>query len=176
MAIPLRHASALNIVANDRTFFVTSSTWGKRNLQSSRMAELFIEVLYNYREQHKFLLHDFVVMPDHFHILLTVQQDMSIERAVQLIKGGFAFCATHKLGLSAPIWQKGFSEVRVLDFDALLEIRRYIRSNPVAKQLAQEASAYPCSSANSKYQLDPEPQRLKPSRCERSIGAPKVAP
>ena len=123
-----------------------------------------------------FLLHDFVVMPDHFHILLTVQQDMSIERAVQLIKGGFAFCATHKLGLSAPIWQKGFSEVRVLDFDALLEIRRYIRSNPVAKQLAQEASAYPYSSANSKYQLDPEPQRLKPSRCERSIGAPKVAP
>jgi len=71
MAIPIRHASAENIVAGARTFFVTSSTVDKRNLlQSDRSAQLFIRVLYEYRAQGKFQLHEFVVMPDHFHILL----------------------------------------------------------------------------------------------------------
>jgi putative transposase len=32
-------------------------------------------------------------MPDHFHILMTLGREISIERAVQFIKGGFAFRA-----------------------------------------------------------------------------------
>ncbi len=52
---------------------MTSSTWGKRSLlQSERAASLLIEVLYEYRKQGKYLLHEFVIMPDHFHILITV--------------------------------------------------------------------------------------------------------
>src|SRR5205807_6704636 len=94
MAIPLRRSDPANIVAGCRTFFVTSSIAEKRNLlQSHRSAELFIDVLYQYRSQHKYLLHDFVVMPDHFHMLITVGHEISIERAVQFIKGGFAFRA-----------------------------------------------------------------------------------
>src|SRR5436190_23805955 len=61
MAIPLRRSDPANIVAGCRTFFVTSSIAEKRNLlQSHRSAELFIDVLYQYRSQHKYLLHDFI--------------------------------------------------------------------------------------------------------------------
>lgn len=50
MAIPIRHADPENVIANARTFFVTSSIAGKRNLlQSDRSAQLFIRVLYEYR-------------------------------------------------------------------------------------------------------------------------------
>ncbi|HSS98972.1 MAG TPA: transposase [Terriglobales bacterium] len=53
------------------TYFITASTWGKRHLlQSDRMARLFIKTISDYRSQKKFLLHEFVVMPDHFHVLL----------------------------------------------------------------------------------------------------------
>jgi hypothetical protein len=73
MAIPRRHAHPSHVVAHARTFFITSSISGKRNLlQSDRSAALFVDVLYNYRGQGKFRLHEFVVMPDHFHLLLTV--------------------------------------------------------------------------------------------------------
>ncbi len=107
MAIPLRHADPLQITAGARTFFVTSSICGRRNLlQSDRSAKLFVRVLYGYRAQGKFRLHEFVVMPDHFHVLLTVECEMTIERAVQF-KGGFAFRAGRELGFSAPVWQKG---------------------------------------------------------------------
>ena len=81
MAIPIRHSDAACAVAGARTFFVTSSIAGKRNLlQSDRSAGLFIRVLYDYRAQGKFRLHQFVVMPDHFHVLLTVESDLAVER------------------------------------------------------------------------------------------------
>jgi len=41
------------------------------------------------------------VMTDHFHVLITVEGEMTIERAVQFIKGGFAFRAGKELGLRA---------------------------------------------------------------------------
>jgi putative transposase len=119
MSIPIRNADYSQILANDRTFFITSSIWGKRSLlRSDRAAGLFIEVIYHYRDQGKFLLHEFVVMPDHFHVIITVGNEMSVEKAVQLIKGGFAFRAGRDLGLRAPVWQKGFSEVRGNDAEA----------------------------------------------------------
>ena len=70
MSIPPRRAEPEQIASNTRTFFVTSSTWDKRNLlQSDRAAGLFLKVLYEYRAQGKFRLHEFVVMSDHFHLL-----------------------------------------------------------------------------------------------------------
>jgi len=64
-------------------------------------------------------------MPDHSHLLITVRSNMTIERAVQLVKGGFAFRAGKELGLKAPIWQKGFSEIRVLDEKTFEDQRDY---------------------------------------------------
>ncbi len=92
MSIPIRNAERLHVVAGERTFFVTSSTWGKCGLlQSARSAKLLINVLYHYREPLQYRLHEFVVMPNHVHLLITVGAEMTVEKAVELIKGGFAF-------------------------------------------------------------------------------------
>jgi len=163
MAIPVRHSDPTLATAGARTFFITSSINAKRNLlQSDRSAGLFVRVLYDYRSQQRFRLHEFVVMPDHFHALLTVECDLTIERAVQFIKGGFAFRAGRELGFRAPVWQKGFSEVRILDLEAFLRTAEYIRNNPVAKHLVGEAAQYLYSSAQAGLELDPPPLGLKP--------------
>jgi len=163
MAIPIRNADPVNIVTTERTFFVTSSTLGKRSLlQSDRAAKLFIDVLYHYRSEHRYLLHAFVVMPDHFHFLITVGQEISIERAVQFIKGGFAFRAGKELGFKPPVWERGFSEVRVLDPDAYASFHEYIGQNPVKRHLAERPSDYPYSSFHPGFHLDDPPQGLKP--------------
>jgi putative transposase len=78
-------------------YFITASTFQKPNiLQSERMAGLLIEILFHYRNRNKFRLHEFVVMPDHFHLLITPVT--ALERAMQLIKGGFSFRAKKELG------------------------------------------------------------------------------
>lgn len=109
MSIPIRNADPLNVIASDRTFFITSSTWEKRGLlQSARSATLFIDVLHHYREQRKYLLHEFVVMPDHFHLLLTVDTEMTVEKAVQLIKAVSRFGPVANLDSAHPFGRRGF--------------------------------------------------------------------
>jgi len=177
MAIPSRYADPLHAVAGARTFFVTSSISGERNLlQSDRAAGLLVRVLYDYRAQGKFRLHEFVVMPDHFHLLITVECETTVERAVQFIKGGFAFRAGRELGFAAPVWQKGFSEVRILDAAAFLHTSQYIRNNPVARNLVSEAEQFSYSSAHPGFELDLAPQGLKPVLSPSLIGTAKAMP
>lgn len=86
MSIPSRRSSPEQVLSGDLTFFVTSACFGHRAiLQSDRNAHLLQEVLQHYRRESKYRLHAFVIMPDHFHAMLTVSA-LSIERAVQMIK------------------------------------------------------------------------------------------
>lgn len=87
---------------------------------------------------------------------------MTIERAVQFVKGGFAFRAGRELGFSAPVWQRGFSKVRILDFGAFKRTQEYIRNNPVERNLVSHVETYPYSSAYPGFEIDAAPQGLKP--------------
>jgi putative transposase len=164
MAIPLRRADPKNIAQTIRTFFITSSIAGKRNLlQSDRSARLFIDVLNHYRAQSKFLLHAFVVMPDHVHVLISVYPNISsIERPVQFIKGGFAFRAGRELGFRPPMWQRGFSEVRIYDSEHWTRIIDYIAQNPVRRRLVENPAEFPHSSLHSGFDLDIHLRGKKP--------------
>jgi len=176
VAIPLRRANPDNIVAL-RTFFVTSSIAGKRRLlQSAHSAELFINVLYHYRSLRKYLLHDFVLMPDHFPVLITLGSEISIERAVQCIKGGFAFRAGKELGFHSPVWERGFSESRVTDADSLLRVRDYIADNPVKNGLVKTANEYAYCSSHPGFVLDDVPQWLKPATQGPHFGTSEDVP
>ena len=57
----------------------------RRILQSERNALLLIEVLRWNVAAGKFRLHDFVIMPDHLHLLMTLPSDTTIEKAMQLV-------------------------------------------------------------------------------------------
>jgi putative transposase len=160
-----------------RTFFVTSSTAGKRNLlQSDRSANLFIEILYHYRSERKYLLNSFVVMPDHFHVLITIGPEVTIERAAQFIKGGFAFRAGKQFGFRPPVWQRGFSEVRIYDPEHLSRVQEYIAQNPAKRGLVLSAKQYAYSSAGGRFELDDVPQGLKPSSFLLPVGTPEGVP
>lgn len=147
MAIPSRNANPSAIRKRSRTFFVTSKTHGGRALlQSERMANHFIDVLRSYHQKGVFTIHDFVVMPDHFHLLITVDHNLSIEKAAQLVKGNFSFRAKRELSVVHEVWQRGFSEERVRDRQSFLAHRKYIGDNPVRRRLAETPEDFPYSS------------------------------
>lgn len=123
------------------------------------MARLFVDVLLDYRGKEKYLLHEFVLMPDHFHLLLT--PTLTLERALQLIKGGFSYRARKELGFGGEIWESSFYDRRVRDLDEYGNFRSYIHQNPVKKSLAPAPEKYPYSSAAG-FLLDEVPPRLKP--------------
>ena len=97
-------------------------------------------------------VHDFVLMPNHVHILMTVPSEMSLEKAMQLIKGSFSFRAKRELGFSGEVWQRGYSDVRVLDDQSFQQHREYIENNPVKAGLAKRPDEYPFGTAYLKMQ------------------------
>lgn len=135
------------IRANSRTFFVSSRTAeGKAILQTDRMADLFADVLRSYMSEGKFKVHDFVVMRNHVHLLITIAGDMTIEKAMQLIKGNFSFRARTELGFKQEIWQRGFSDVQVRDDVSFRRHQLYIYNNPVKAGMARTPEEYAHSS------------------------------
>jgi REP-associated tyrosine transposase len=148
-----RSSNPGNATGRPRTFFTTAQTAGRRPLfQTERMANLFIEILRSLMRSQKITIHDFVVMPDHFHILMTLPGGMSVEKAVQLIKGSFSYRAKRELGFSGEIWQRGFSDIRVKDEDDLQTHRDYIALNPVKVGLANSPEDYRYGSVHLKKQ------------------------
>jgi putative transposase len=155
--------------SNGQTYMITSRTWGSRTLFSREVwANLFIDTLYHYRSS-AYLLHEFVVMPDHIHVILTPKT--SLEKAVQFIKGGFSYRAKKELGSNMEVWQKGFSDHRVRDASDYRIHQIYIQDNPVRKHLCEHAEDYSYSSAGGRFELDPVPQGLKPPSFGESVAA-----
>jgi putative transposase len=133
---------------------VTTETWGRRDLsRNERGARLLIDTLCHYRGS-AYLLHEFVIMPHHLHILLTSLT--SVKKAVQFLKGGFSYRAKKELG----------SQLHVI----------HIRQNPVNAHLCQRDEDYVYSSHGAGLEWEGEPQGLKPSISESNDGAPEGAP
>ena len=144
------------------TYFITVDCWGSRQLFKGEVAEILTDQILKCREKGYYLLHEFCVLPNHLHVLFTPAGSMSLEKAVQMIKGGASFrIGKHRRILA--LWQDGYHDWRCRgekDFRAYAE---YVRQNPVEAGLVARATDWPYSSANQKFVefLDPIPQGLK---------------
>jgi putative transposase len=149
------------LISPPGTYFVNFSTFQRRRLfVVESYARLFLKTLYGYRRQGRFQLHAFVVMPDHVHLLLTPAADITLERAMQLIKGGYS----HAVGIEISrreIWQKGFTDHRIRDAQDFAGHRLYIHQNPVMAKLVASAAEYRYSSAYPGFKLDAWPSAAK---------------
>jgi putative transposase len=137
-------------------YFVTTDTWQKHPLFiNTALANIVVGQILSCRDRGFYKLHAFVLMPDHLHVLLTPGETTTLEKALQMIKGGSA----HQIGLekrqSFPIWHSGFHDRWMRDVEEYLGSKRYIEQNPVEAKLVGRPEDYAFSSANGKYLLDP---------------------
>jgi putative transposase len=145
-----------------RTYLVTAVTAERRSLfQVTAAAELLERTILDYRSQGKFLLHAFVIMPDHFHALITPAPDVSLEKSMQFIKGGFSFRLKSKLD----VWMRSFNESQISTEEKFMNCVRYIGENPVRRGLASTPEDYHFSSAG-RGGPDPMPIHLRAEGAE----------
>lgn len=143
------------------TNFVTTKAWQNRALFSvTQVAEIVLKRLLSCRERGEYLLHEFVIMPDHLHLILTPGRTTSLERAVMLIKGGSSYDIHLMRGHKMKTWQPGFHDWTIRDEADYRSKRRYIWMNPVRAGLVEGAEGWQFSSASGKFRLDPMPLRL----------------
>ena len=98
-------------------------------------------------------------MPEHFHVLLTPAPEVSLEKAVQFIKGGCSFRLRHPHGL----WMHSFNETQIMDAERFFNCKLYIEANPVRRGLVSTPEDYRYSSATMK-DLDAMPSHMQKAR------------
>ena len=148
-----------------RTFFASFATWERRPLlQSTRLCDLLLDVLRQDRIRKRYEIHEFVFMPDHMHLILTPASDVSLEKAMQFVKGGFSFRAKRELSYNREVWQKGYNEHRIKDADDYAQHVEYIWMNPVKAGIVERPEDYVYSSAQLRSEVDPAPRHLQTIR------------
>ncbi len=115
-----------------------------------------IATLQGYREKGSFAMHACVVMPDHVHVLLTPAPEVSLEKTIQLMKGGFSFRLKSKLD----VWERGHFDRRIKDREGYEACVAYIHANPVKERLVGELAEYAYSSAYPGVTVDEMPDWL----------------
>jgi putative transposase len=144
MAHPARNARPYQVLSGKRLFFVTTKpSMSRRLLQSERNATLLIDVLRSNVGAGKFKLHDFVIMPDHVHLLMTLPERLRLKKLCSLLRADFLIIFKREFGFQGEVWQRGFSEVRVKDGLSFLQHRAYIVQNPVAAGVVDCAEEWP---------------------------------
>lgn len=136
-------------------YFVTTNTWQKMSIfAKSEAANVLTVMMQEYRRQGRYFLRDFVIMPDHLHMILTPRGDISLEKAVQLIKGASSREIRKMKTVRHPIWQTGFHEHWIRSVEDYEIRRHYLRNNPVEARLADSPVEFQYSSANGRFELD----------------------
>ena len=108
-------------------------------------------------EKRRFELHAFVLMPDHIHLLLTPAYDVSLEKAMQFIKGGFSFLLKSKLD----VWERGYNESHIRTREKFDACKSYIEQNPVRKRIVERPELFAFSSASGSIPVNPRPRWLE---------------
>jgi len=138
------------------TYAITTATYQRRTL-FTRMAnaELMMETIFRYRDQARYALHGFVIMPDHIHLLMTPASGQTVERCAQCVKGGFSFAVRNQYG--GEVWQPSFHGHRVRDAEDFRNQLAYIGLNPERRNLQD----YRFVHTSCVDRLDPMPEHLK---------------
>jgi len=123
------------------TYALTTATYQRRALfVVTRNAELLVKTLFHYRDQGRYELHGFVVMPEHLHVLLTPSESQTIERCAQCIKGGFSHEVRKQF--AGEVWQPSFHEHRIRDGEDFHRQLGYIAANPGKRGLVDHPFAH----------------------------------
>ena len=153
------------------TYALTTATHQRRALFTrTANAELLVKTLFHYRDQGRYFLHGFVIMPQHLHALLTPSSGQTIERCAQCIKGGFSHSLRAQFG--GEVWQAGFHEHRVHDGQDFQNQLDYIAANPNKRGLTGHSFVHTCHLD----QLDPMPERLRGAQFDAQAGRRKSVP
>ena len=164
------------------SYFVTTKTWQNHAIfQVNENAEILIRCMLEYRDRSAYLLHEFVVMPNHLHLLLTPGSETSLEKAIGLIKGGSSHEIHRQRENRIQIWSSGFHEATIRDAGDFEARRDYIRMNPVEAGLVARPEDWAYSCAAGKFALDAMPSRVSsgakaPVAASGNVGAKAPTP
>ena len=141
--------------------YITCSCYHREPwLNSARRRDLFLTILEQVRKRYALVVVGYVVMPEHFHLLISEPQRGTPSTVMQALKLGFARRVLAELrrrrqpslwveSSPAHVWQARFYDFNVWTKRKRVEKLRYMHRNPVVRGLVLEPDQWRWSSFRS---------------------------
>jgi len=105
-----------------------------------------LELLEDHARQHEVAVHAYVLMDNHFHLLLTPQTGDGLSRLMQAVGRRYVRYFNDDHGRSGTLWEGRYKSTLIEAESHLLACMAYIDLNPVRAGLVTTARDYPWSS------------------------------
>ena len=155
--------------------FITSSCYRRQALLGTVWRrDLFVKVLEKVQQRYQFVVVGYVVMPEHFHLLISEGEKANPSVVIQALKLGVArrILAARKRkrneqqgvlwedGTANRMWQARFYDFNVWSGRKRVEKLRYIHRNPVRRGLVERPEQWRWSSFRHDAYNEPGPVRV----------------
>jgi putative transposase len=118
---------------NGDLHFITTSCYHRQPLLATpERRDLLLTVLEHVRQRYGFVVVGYVVMPEHFHLLISEPEKANPSVVIQAMKLGFARqLLSSNPHLPSHIWQHRFCDFNVWSAQKRVEKLRYMHRNPI---------------------------------------------
>jgi putative transposase len=144
--------------------FITVSCYRRQpGLHTAARRNLFLRILEQTRRKYRFVVHGYVLMPEHFHLLITEPETGDPSVVMKVLKQRFSRqvkmlrkpTAAAQIALwnstSEPVWQRRFYDFNVWSERKRIEKLRYMHRNPVKRGLVEQPEQWRWSSFRAHY-------------------------
>ena len=179
-------AKLIHFFEENSCYFLTSTTYNRKPIfDNNKYAQILCNIIYNLRKKEKMLLLGFVIMPEHFHLLIVPAEKVKIPWIMQEIKKGSArlinkdrfsraqgrarlpeleFNKSRYSGSpltpnkmnTNKVWMDEYYDYVIRNEKDLIKHLNYIHTNPVKRGLVESPGKYVWSSANPTFENDLE--------------------
>ena len=129
------------------TFFITKSLHPKKPVLNEEAREIIVSAFAFSIQHNRIFLRAFVVMPDHWHALLALNEQWTLPRFMHDMMSFVGAKTSALLKRHATQWQDGYYDTRVKTVKQFEFVTYYIEQNPVAKGLVDRPEEWDASSA-----------------------------
>ncbi|MDF1588149.1 MAG: transposase [Gammaproteobacteria bacterium] len=129
-----------------REYLITAVTHQRTTIFNNfHCARLLIKTLRESEHHHDCQWLCWVIMPDHFHGLLRLNNSPpnDLSNVMKFIKGQSAKTINHHLKRSGSLWQTGFHDHALRQQEDSVNIARYIVANPLRARLVKRLADWP---------------------------------
>lgn len=116
---------------SQHTYYLTCCLDRRRPLfKRPPLAQRLIELYAAERDRGSIALHGYVVMPDHYHVLVTLKEEPSVSALVRRVHSLFGRWSRGVMPVSGRVWQRRFYDHVIRDEDDARSKLDYMHGNP----------------------------------------------
>jgi len=127
-----------------QVYLITACTKNREPLFTNfNLARIVVNHMMKAQQRGDLIFISWVIMPDHFHFLISLEGDSNLSDVIGYIKGTTSHQICKGLNRQGGIWQAGFHDHAIHNEENVIDAARYIVANPLRAGIVKSLKQYP---------------------------------